>query len=310
MDWTHITLIVGQKHSDVAASIAEMVSESGIYIEDYANLEQNVMEISHIDLIDQQLLEMDREHVKIHIYISPLENATKHIEYLKTLLKESNIEYSLYCDKIDEEDWANNWKKYYKPFNVGNKLMIKPQWETIDNSDGRTVLNIEPGLAFGTGTHESTKMCLELIEQCVTDGNRIMDIGCGSGILSVAAVLLGAEKAIAVDIDPLAVKITSENALLNGLLSNKIEVFEINLLENDMDIDAKCDIVVANIIADAIVALSAVVNKYLKKNGKFICSGIIDQKLEEVISALNSNGFVIEEQVFENGWVAITATYN
>ena len=199
--WTEITVTVDTKDIETAGNIANMVVPYGIYIEDYSALEEETMEIAHIDLIEASLLQKDRTKGIIHIYISPEENPAEAVSFLEERLQSAGIAYTLGTDLCAMEDWVNNWKKYFHPMPVGDKLLIRPTWEDADPTDGRKVLHIEPGLAFGTGSHPTTRLCLETLEKVVTPGATVLDIGCGSGILSIAALLLGAQTAFGVDID-------------------------------------------------------------------------------------------------------------
>ncbi len=215
-NWTELKIKVPAPQADLAGAIANMVVPYGIYMEDYSHLEEEAWEIAHIDLIDEELLQKDREHAMIHIYISPEENPAEAVAFLKERFQAEQIPFELDIDSCVEEDWINNWKQYFKPIPVGEKLLIRPTWEEVKDSGGRIVLDLDPGLAFGTGTHETTRLCMELLERYVTPGIDLLDVGCGSGILSVAALLLGAKSAVGVDIDPLAVKTAVENAATMG----------------------------------------------------------------------------------------------
>ena len=219
--------------------------------------------------------------------------------------------FNLTVKNVKEEDWANNWKKYFKPFPVGDKVVIKPSWEEYEEKEGRVVLNIDPGHIFGTGSHETTKGCIEFIEKFVSGGERVADIGCGSGILAIAAILLGADFASAVDIDPNAVEIVRQNAELNCIKPEKYEVFAGDIL-NDGDIQEKFngkkyDMAFANTVADIVIPLSAMVPDFIRDKGIFICSGIISERLNDVTEALNKNGFEILEITRKKDWCAIAS---
>lgn len=212
---------------------------------------------------------------------------------------------------IKEEDWANNWKKYFKPFPIGEKLMICPSWEevTAEDAKGRSILKIDPGHIFGTGTHETTQLCLELLEQYGKKGDRVLDIGCGSGILSICSLLLGADEADAVDIDPNAVDIAYENATMNGITKEQYHVLAGNIL-SDEGLHAKyCgqkyQIVMANIVADIIIALADKIPCYLAPGGVFIASGIILERLQDVYDAVESQGYTILQTVTKKDWAAV-----
>lgn len=306
MDWTEIKIKVPTEATDEAAAIANMTVSHGIYIEDYSDLEQGAMEIAHIDLIDEELVKSDRTHSIIHIYLSKEVNPKESVEYITERLTALNIEHELGEIDISEEEWENNWKQFFKCTEIGSRLCVRPSWEEYDNKDNRVVLSIDPGAAFGTGTHATTSMCLEVLEQLVTAEMTVLDIGSGSGILSIAAMLLGAKEVVGVDIDPVAVKVAKENAVLNGV-AEKSKYILGNL---DEEITDTYDIVVANIVADAIIALSDSAKKRMKENGYFLCSGIIDIRADEVEAALEERGYKILRKITNNNWVAFLASHN
>lgn len=302
MDWTEITIMIDSVNTERAEAIAHMVVPYGIYIEDYSNMEEEVLEIANIDLIDEELLNKDRSKTLIHLYISPEDNPTEAISFLEERYKFSNIPFEISKDKCVFEDWINNWKKYFKPIPVGNNLLIRPIWEDDYKADGKTIINLEPGLAFGTGMHETTRLCLEMLEKYVKKGMYILDVGCGSGILSVASLLLGAKKAIGVDIDEMAVKTAKENAKLN-LVDDRFDGICGNLTDK---ISGKYNIVIANIVADIIIELSDNIENYMDSNSIYIMSGIIDVRENDVKEKLKHK-FKITDERTEGGWVAIVA---
>lgn len=211
----------------------------------------------------------------------------------------------------DEEDWANNWKIYYKPLKIGERLLVRPSWESLSDAEGRTVLSLDPGMAFGTGSHHTTRMCLQYLEKTVKEGDMLLDLGCGSGILSIAGVLLGAKSALAVDIDPIAEKIAYENAEINGVLRDRYEV-RIGDVLTDVALRAglaaqQYEVVTANIVASVIIALLPIVPPLLKEGGAFITSGIIRDRLDEVKEAILANGLTIESEDISEEWCAILA---
>lgn len=211
----------------------------------------------------------------------------------------------------DEEDWANNWKIYYKPLKIGERLLVRPSWESLSDAEGRTVLSLDPGMAFGTGSHHTTRMCLQYLEKTVKEGDMLLDLGCGSGILSIAGVLLGAKSALAVDIDPIAEKIAYENAEINGVLRDRYEV-RIGDVLTDVALRAglaaqQYEVITANIVASVIIALLPVVPPLLKEGGAFITSGIIRDRLDEVKEAILANGLTIESEDISEEWCAILA---
>lgn len=252
------------------------------------------------DFIDYPLLNSEKNVFAIRIYPENLEDAKN----LKNELEEKDFGKCLIEEK-DDEDWANNWKKYYKPLEIGKKLAIVPEWEDYDN-ENREIIKINPGMAFGTGTHESTYMCLELLEKYVKNDDEIFDIGCGSGILAIAALKLGAKKALAIDIDEKCIDASHENASLNNL-EDKMEIEKGNLLDV---VRGRADLIVSNIIAEIIVDEIKNLKNHMDKDGIFITSGIIKERRQMVIDALEENGFEIIDELDKNNWVAIVGKLN
>ena len=302
-DWVEILLKVSVADVDSASDIATMTVPYGFYIEDYSDLEQGAREIAHIDLIDEDLLQKDREHAIIHIYIEPTENPNEAVDFLKARLDAEKIVYSLDTENISEDDWANNWKQYFKPTEIGERLLILPEWESAPETE-RAILKLDPGAAFGTGTHATTKLCLQVLDKVVQGGETVLDIGCGSGILSIASLLLGAKSAVGVDIDSLAVKTAKQNAEKNDYYEPQFTAVQGNLAE---EISGKYDICVANIVADVIIRLCENVVDYMNDGALFITSGIIDTRADEVYAALINAGFEVTERFESGGWVAFTA---
>ncbi len=297
MDWTEISVEVNAAQIDDAAAIANMTVPYGIYIEDYSDLENEVQQIAHIDLIDEDLLKMDRSKAKIHIYIDPEDNIGEAVQFLKERLTAASIPHTIDMTDVQEDDWLNNWRKFFKPMPIGEKLLINPSWYTDTDPDGRVVMNIDPGLAFGTGKHETTRLCMEALERYVKGGEKVLDVGCGSGILGIASVLLGAQSAFGVDIDELAVRTANENAAVNRV-EDKFTAIAGDLVDK---VDGKYDIVVANIVADAIIALSASVSEFMKEDSVYIVSGIIDTRADDVKNAVGDRFEIIEENTYR-GW--------
>ena len=301
-NWTELTIAVPVADTDRAADIANMTVPYGLYIEDYSDLEQGAREIARIDLIDEELLARDRTHSLIHVYLEPEVNPAEALAFLQERLSAVGIENELSTRTVRETDWANNWKQFFKPLPVGEKLLILPTWESDDNKEGRAVLHIDPGMAFGTGGHETTRLVLETLEKKVQTGDRFLDIGCGSGILSIAALLFGAAEAFGVDIDPLAVKTAQENGELNDMFPPRYTIVEGDLADK---VEGKYDVVAANIVADAIIALSPAVPAFLKEGGVYVVSGIIDVREQDVVTALDACGFAVSERYEQRGWVCL-----
>lgn len=303
MDWIEVLIAVAAEDIDRAADIANMVVPYGIYIEDYRNLEAETWELANIDLIDEELLGKDRSKGYIHIYIAPEENPQEAVAFLSERFTASAIGHKIDLSACKNEDWENNWKAYFKPMPVGEKLLIQPLWiDEIDNPENRAVLSIEPGLAFGTGGHHTTKLCLETLERYVKAGDAVLDTGCGSGILAIASLLFGAESAVGVDIDELAVKTAVENGKLNGFTEPQYRILQGNLADK---VDGVYNVVVANIVADVIMLFAKDVGRFMREDAVFITSGIIDTREAEVQAALRENGFAVTERNEQSGWVCL-----
>ncbi len=304
MDWTEITARVPTDKTDEAAAIANMTVPYGIYIEDYTNLEADAEEIAHIDLIDDELVNKDRTHSIIHMYIAESDNAVEAVSYLRERFNACGIDNEINCVLVDDADWNENWKKYFKAFEIGEKLAVCPSWENYDNKDNRTVISLDPGAAFGTGSHATTSLCLEILERKVTNDTTVLDIGTGSGILAIAADLLGAKSAIGVDIDAQSVKTAIQNAEINGV-SEKTEFLVGDLADK---ITGKYDIVCANIVADVVMRLFNNVADFMRDDGILIVSGIIDMRADEVEKSAEEHGFKITESFMREEWHAYVLT--
>ena len=300
MNWTEITVSIPNKFTDTAAAIVNMTVPYGIYIEDYSDLEQSAWDIAHIDLIDEELVNKNREISLIHVYISECDNTAEALEFLKERFKAENIPFEISSLGVNDSDWNENWKKYFHTIEIGEKLAVVPSWEKYDNKDGRTVLNIDPGAAFGTGTHATTSLCLEMLQSYVDSETEMLDIGCGSGILALSSVLLGAKRAFGVDIDAQSVKTAKENAEINKITNNT--QFVVGDLADK--VSGKYGVICANIVADVIIRLLPDVHKFMTDDGVLIISGIIDIRKDDVLSAVRDFGFVLTEERYKDNWCA------
>ncbi|MBR2278084.1 MAG: 50S ribosomal protein L11 methyltransferase [Eubacterium sp.] len=298
--WTEIKITVATNDIETAGNIANMVVPYGIYIEDYSALEAETMEIAHIDLIEESLLKKDRTKGIIHVYVNPHENPLEATSFIKDRLDGEGIEHSIDVGDCLTEDWQNNWKQYYHAMPIGEKLLIRPLWENDFDAGGRKVLNIEPGLAFGTGSHPTTKLCLETLEGYINSNSTVLDIGCGSGILSIASLLLGAKSALGVDIDALAVKTAVSNARENGFDEPVFTAVQGNLSDK---VSGKFNVVVANIVADVIMQFNTQVGNFLTDDGVYITGGIIENREDEVLASFAKNNFEVISRAENNGWL-------
>ena len=299
MEWTDISITVAKRDADTAEAIATMVANGGIYIEDYSDLEQQAWEIAHVDLIEQELLDKPRDTVIIHMYLEPGASPVETLALIAARMEAAGIPYTSETEGVEQEDWQNGWRKYYHPMDVGQRLAIVPSWQDYDTD--RVKLILDPGLAFGTGGHETTNLCLEVLDERVKGGERVLDIGTGSGILAIAALKLGAALAEGVDIDPVAVRTAGENAALNGV-ADKLTVLVGDLSDKA---SGKYDIITANIVANAIMALAPAVPGLMADDAVFIASGIIDSRKDEVIAALEAAGLAVLEVKEKRGWECI-----
>lgn len=302
MEWTDLKITVPRQWADTAEAIATGISGGGIYIEDYADLEEQVQAIAHVDLIEQDLLDKDREHVTVHMYLSPDENPAEVTDLLNSRLTAAEAPYTLELSGVEQEEWETAWKKYYHAMEIGSRLAVCPSWEEYTGS--RKVIRLDPGMAFGTGTHETTSLCLAQLDRLVKGGERMLDIGTGSGILAIAALLLGAESAEGVDIDPMCVRTAGENAQLNGV-ADRLQVLVGDLSDKA---SGTYNIITANIVAAAIISLCPHVPSLLADGGVFIASGIIDTRRDEVIEAIENAGLSVDEVHELRGWVALVCT--
>lgn len=299
MEWTDIQITVPHPYAETAEAIATMVSNGGIYIEDYSDLEEQAWEIAHVDLIEQELLDQPRDIVKVHMYLAPDENPAEILPLFKERLDAAGIPYELTTAGVEQEDWQNAWKKYYHAMDIGKRLAIVPGWEAYETD--RTVITMDPGMAFGTGTHETTSLCLEVLDERVRGGERVLDIGTGSGILAIAALRLGAACAEGVDIDPMCVRTAGENAQRNGVQDR------FTVLVGDLSDKASgvYNIITANIVAAAILSLAPHVPALMAPGAVFVASGIIDTRKEEVLAGLRGAGLDPFEVREKRGWVCI-----
>lgn len=299
MEWTDIQITVPHPYAETAEAIATMVSNGGIYIEDYSDLEEQAWEIAHVDLIEQELLDQPRDIVKVHMYLAPDENPAEILPLFRERLDAAGIPYELTTAGVEQEDWQNAWKKYYHAMDIGKRLAIVPGWEAYETD--RTVITMDPGMAFGTGTHETTSLCLEVLDERVRGGERVLDIGTGSGILAIAALRLGAACAEGVDIDPMCVRTAGENALRNGVQDR------FTVLVGDLSDKASgvYNIITANIVAAAILSLAPHVPALMAPGAVFVASGIIDTRKEEVLAGLRGAGLDPFEVREKRGWVCI-----
>ena len=310
MKWIEVTIKTTTEAVEAITNILDDLRTGGVMIEDPKDfLFQKKSELDW-DYVEEEVFnKRNSDGVLIKTYISEERNVMELVETIKqkvSALTGFGIdigEGSVSLGQVNEADWANEWKKYYKPTKIGQKLVVKPTWEEYEVQDGDLVIELDPGMAFGTGTHETTTMCMRELEKYVREDSKVFDIGCGSGILAIAAAKLGAKDVIAVDLDEVAVKVAAENVVENHV-QDSVKVLHGNLIDV---VDDKADVVVANIIADIIKILAKDVHSCMKEDAVFISSGIIHAKVDEVKESLVENGFEIVEVKTLGEWNAIVA---
>lgn len=323
MEWVEVKIYTSSEGIEPLTAMLLETGITGIQVEDDDELKQFVTTSStYWDYVDEDLLNKEREDTRLIVYVSNnpygmdiLMNIKEGLARLKnsdTGLNLGKLTYEL--TNTNDKDWLDKWKEFYKPFNVGNKLLVKPEWEKIKNPENRIVFNINPGHVFGTGMHQTTQLCMINLEKYVKTDSEILDLGCGSGILSIVALLLGAKHANAIDIDANAVKTAYENAALNGIGKDRYYVTSGNIIDSKEIQDKmgykKYDVITANIIADIIIAMTPIVKKAIKNDGIFISSGIIKDKVDDVKTSLISNGFDIIDIEYKEEWVCVISKIN
>jgi len=320
MEWTEVNIYTTTEGIELLCSKLGDIGIKGFSIKDPEDFKEFLENKNgQWDYIDDDLMGLSECETCITVYIPSNGQGAEMLIAIKSMLAElkaadtegayGRLEAEM--SSIREEDWANNWKQYFKPFKVGEKLVIKPSWEDYDNSDGRIILEIDPASSFGTGKHHTTRLCLEVLEKYLNKGDRLLDMGCGSGILSIGAMLLGAKSAVAVDIEENAAVTAMENAVKNHISPDVYKTYFGNILTDEKladEIDDKYDIIAANIVADVLIAMKESFLRYLKKGGILIVSGIIEERMDEVIDALKSVGFKDPEPEVREGWAAVKFT--
>ena len=311
MEWLELNIDTSHAGLDAVTDMLEQQGVTGLIIDDEADF-QSFLENNrqYWDYVDEELLEQKKGVCRVTFYLERNEAAYGTVAAVRmamSALKKEHPEYApmlLTMEDAADEDWENNWKQFYKPMEIGERLLVVPEWEQAQE-DGRVKLVLNPGLTFGTGSHATTRLCLQALEQHIHGGEKVLDLGCGSGILSIAALLLGAKDAFACDIDDKCVGVAYENAALNGVGKEHYTVRAGNVLSDkrlQKEFGGDYDVIVANIVADVIIALAPQVGKLLKKGGIFLCSGIIDDRADEVKEQLIAAGWQIEETRSSEGW--------
>jgi ribosomal protein L11 methyltransferase len=313
MIWTKLSIDTSCEAVDLISAFLDELGVEGVMVEDNVPLSEEDLKTMYVDI--PLITGEDDGSAKVSCFVddsfdieSLKADIASELTRLEAFIPVGTKEITI-SKTDDDSNWQNNWKQYFKPFRLEDNIVILPTWETYDDiKEDDIVVAIESVLAFGTGTHETTKLCIGQIKKYLKEGQSIFDVGCGSGILSIIGVYLGAGYVHGMDIDEIAVKASHENAAANGFDRDRIDFTCGNLLDGETHTpDRKYDIVVANILADVIMPLSGVIRPYMAENGLFITSGIIDTKEEEVKEALIQNGFQIVDVIHMNDWVSIVA---
>ncbi len=297
MGWTQLRCECDLKDLDAVCAVMSMI-ENGLMIEDYSDVTDGLNAI-YGELLDDEIINKDKTRGAVSVYLAEDRNAPEEASGLKLKLEAMGIVAVVTMVGLEEEDWADCWKKYYKPLRIGKNVMIVPAWEDYKPLESDVIVKIDPGMAFGTGTHETTALCAELIEKYMKAGDRVLDVGTGSGILAVLESKLGAKEVDALDIDPSAVKAAKENCEANG-------VYNVRCLQSDLirNADGKYDFISANIVADIIIRMSENTAEHLVLGGTLIVSGIIEPQAKQVVSCFESKGFTLVEKMSKNDWNA------
>lgn len=316
MNWTEVHIFTATAGIDALCAMLTDVGIRGFAIEDAEDFEEFLEnKDGHWDYIDEDLMGLRNCETKVTVYLPDNAQGGEQLMALRALLRQiregdadgtfGRLELEL--ASVREEDWANNWKQYFKPLSIGKRLLVKPTWEPVPENEERVILEIDPASSFGTGQHHTTRLCLELLEHILQPGDSILDLGCGSGILSIGGMLLGAARAVAVDIEENAAAVAKENAVLNHIPLTHYETYCGNVLADPMlctKIGSGFDVITANIVADVLIGMGPLFGRFLRPAGSLIVSGIIVERKDEVLDALIAQGFTLEQVREKEGWAA------
>ncbi len=298
-DWTQLKVTAPLERRDDLIAIMSMLNNN-LMVEDYSDID---LKTCYGDLIDESILNADKTIVSVSVFLPADRPFTDATAFVKERTAAAGFDGRIELIGVNEEDWANAWKAYYKTLHVGKRIVVVPMWESYDPRPGEVVVRMDPGMAFGTGTHETTRLVLELLETCVTPGCRVLDVGCGSGILGITAAKLGAGICRCYDIDPVAVRVARDNIRESGETNVTCDVSD--LLKNVDLTGGPYDVICANIVADIIIRMAPDVGRYMKPNAVLLASGIITEREGEVTNALLAAGLAVKRRLADNGWCAL-----
>ena len=297
--WTQVRVTVRTAQLDQLVAVMSAV-DTGLMIEDYSDFDLNGM---YGELADESILNADRTVASVSVFLPGGEDPGEKLRFIRSRMAEDGIEGEVSVRGVSEADWINNWKKYYKPLHLGRHTVIVPKWEDYTPAQGETVVRMDPGMAFGTGSHETTRTVIAMLERYVRPGDAVLDVGTGSGILGICAMKFGAGSCFAYDIDPVAVETAAENFEYNGV---RAETGVSDLLRGVKK--RKYDIICANIVADIILRLLPDIGSYMAKGCILFLSGIITERAEEIEKAARAAGLEILERIDDNDWTAFAVT--
>ena len=299
-EWSQIKVTVKTEMLDELVSVMSMIN-SNLMIEDFSDID---LKTCYGDLIDESILNADKTHASVSYFVEKGCNLGDELSFLKERLSANSFDDAkVEVVGVCEEDWANSWKAYYKPFKIG-KIVIVPAWEKYEAVDGEIIVSMDPGMAFGTGTHETTRLIIGLLQKYVKEGDTLLDVGTGSGILAICGAKLGASECYAYDIDPMSVRVANENIKDSGL-EGIIRCEQSDLLKQAYKMAGGYNIVCANIVADIIIRMTPDVSDFMNEKTILLASGIISERCNDVVSCFEQNGFKIVEKAEDNGWCAL-----
>ncbi|MBE6556388.1 MAG: 50S ribosomal protein L11 methyltransferase [Ruminococcaceae bacterium] len=298
-EWTRLRVTVPLCELDSLVAVMSMINNY-LQIEDYSDID---LKTCYGDLIDESILNADKTIASVSVYLAGKDGVQDTVAYLRERLAATGLHGTLEISGVNEEDWANSWKEYYKPIHIGQRIVIVPAWERYEQAEGEIVVRMDPGMAFGTGSHETTRLVIGLLESYVKGGERVLDVGCGSGILAICASKLGAKLCRAYDIDPVAVKVARDNIMESG--QGNITCDQSDLLRGVDLSDGGYDVICANIVADIIIRMTPDVGAYLNEGGVILASGIISERADDVVACFEEHGFRMIERAEDNDWCAL-----
>ena len=299
--WTQVRVTVPLSELDELVAVMSMINNN-LMIEDYSDIDVN-LKTCYGDLIDEKILNASKDRASVSVYVPSDRSYMDDLAFIRQRAAELSLHPEVELVGVNEEDWANSWKQYYKPVKIGDRMVICPAWEEYTPDENELVVRMNPGMAFGTGTHETTRLVIRLLEKYTKAGCRMLDVGTGTGILAICASRLGADICRAYDIDPTAVRVARENIADSGLTN--ITCDQSDLLKQVSLEGGAYDLVCANIVADIIIRMTPDVGKYMADNAVLLASGIITERCEDVVACFEANGFKVIDLLTDNDWCGL-----